>query len=158
MDNNTPYQPHGPQATPPQSPYQRHAYGADDAQNETHLKLLRIFYYIMAGFSLLGVCGGVVYGGMGVVLMSANVQTGPNDPPPEVMGGILLGVGAVILLLSIVMAAMAFYSAKGFATGTYKTLIYITAGLFCLSVPLGTALGIYTFIVMGKPGVQARFR
>ena len=37
------------------------------------------------------------------------------------------------------------------------TLIQILAGFSCLNVPYGTALGVLTFMVLGRPTVRALF-
>jgi hypothetical protein len=36
-------------------------------------------------------------------------------------------------------------------------LCYVTAALACLQMPFGTCLGIFTFIVLGRPSVKASF-
>jgi hypothetical protein len=39
----------------------------------------------------------------------------------------------------------------------HRMFILIVAGLNCLSVPLGTILGVFTFVVLGRDSVRKAF-
>jgi hypothetical protein len=52
---------------------------------------------------------------------------------------------------------MVMMTAASLGTRRRRTLCLVTAGLTCASFPLGTALGIFTFIVLSRPTVKTLF-
>jgi hypothetical protein len=66
-------------------------------------------------------------------------------------------MGAFVLVLSVGMGLMHLLTAQGLRRRRWRGLTYVTAALSCLSIPVGTALGVYTFIVMNRPGVRALY-
>lgn len=126
-----------------------------------HLKLLAIFYYVMAGLQLLGSCAGLFYLGFGIFALSAPPDTfrGPNDPENigTIMGGVMIGVGAFILLLTLVFGILQVIAGNNLRKMRGRTLCFVVAGLTCLSVPLGTVLGVFTFVVLSRASVARMF-
>jgi len=123
--------------------------------DRAHLKALSICWYVFAGLSLLGALCGGLYLIMGVVM--ATVGGADNDDEAMAMGVVFGGMGLLVLLIVIPVAVLNFLTARGLAHLRRKTLIYVMAAIACLNVPLGTVLGVFTFIVMGRPTVKAAF-
>ncbi|TDJ54551.1 MAG: hypothetical protein E2O40_07210 [Planctomycetota bacterium] len=152
-------------ATPPtEPPGQRTASPAlQRSRDEQHLTSLVVAYYVMAGLTLMFGCAGVLYlvFGVGIVFLSDDlVAADPNAPPQgviQLIGGVLAGVGVLIALLQFVSTVLLVMTARFLATRRYRTFCLVVAGLTCLSVPLGTALGVFTFVVLARPGVIERF-
>jgi hypothetical protein len=61
------------------------------------------------------------------------------------------GVGFAIIAAALTLSLLCFLSARGMARRRSRTLSLVTAGVCCLSGPLGIALGVFTFIVLSKP-------
>ena len=55
------------------------------------------------------------------------------------------------------MAGLNLVAGRSLTRKQNLTLIQILAGLSCLHVPYGTALGVLTFMVLGRPTVRALF-
>ena len=81
-----------------------------------------------------------------------------NEPPPEFLGWLFAGIGTFITLFAWTVAGLTLYSGRCLKRRQKRTLSLVTAGLNCLQIPLGTALGIFTFIVLNRPSVQALYR
>jgi len=87
----------------------------------------------------------------------------PADPnaPPEwlipLMGWGMVGVTVILGLLQAVGGILAAMTARYIATRRYRMFCLVVAGLACLSVPLGTALGVYTFVILTRPDVIELF-
>ena len=127
-------------------------------RNEEHLRLLSIFYYVWAGLSALFGCIPIVHVIMGIVFLNAPaMQKGPNPPPPW-FGWIFIGIGSFVILMMWSIALLSFFAGRNLAARKGYTLCMIAAALCCLSVPIGTALGIFTFIVLSRPTVKALFQ
>ena len=128
-------------------------------QDNDHLNLLAIFYYIMGGLTALGALGiGAYFALFGVVFSAAASGQGPgHEQPPAFLGGFFIVAGVVAFLLTALVAGLTIYAGMCLQQKKNSTLIYVAAALNCLHVPLGTALGIFTFIVMSRPSVKALF-
>lgn len=137
---------------PPVNPIQRQT-------DESHLKLLAIFHFVVAGLSLLGI---------GFLLLHFTLMThifnnpdflkqSRSAPPPAefwrffqwfyvVCGGMLLA-GCVGNLLS------------GFwlRARRNRTFSIIVAAINCCQVPMGTVLGVFTIIVLMRDSVRQAY-
>ena len=125
-----------------------------------HLKLLSIFWYVWAGLSALGGCVSIVYFIMGALMMAAPPQTGGStatQPSPAAIGGMFMGFGGCLMAFMLGLAALAFFTGRGLATRKRRTFCMVIAGLTCLSIPLGTVLGVFTLMVLSRPTVADMF-
>ena len=132
-----------------------------------HLKLLSLFHYIMAG--LIGVTAalGLIYVVMGVALLSAPPlpPTAPGQPPPPpgaaaiptVMGWVFLVLGVGVVVIGSVMTVLVAIAGRCLARQRRWMYCMILACLLCIDMPLGTALGIFTLIVLFRPSVKDLF-
>ncbi|WP_052573850.1 hypothetical protein [Haloferula sp. BvORR071] len=139
---------------PPPNPYQ----AQEDA---SHLKLLAIFYFIFAGLGVLGTLGFLVFFIAGAQFMGDAGMQGSLDAqgagvPPEV-GWLFGGFGVVMLLFSAVVVLLDFLCGRWLLERKNRTFCIVVAALSCLSFPLGTALGVFTIIVLCRPSVIALF-
>ena len=131
-----------------------------DAQ---HLTTLVVSYYVLAGLTLMFSCAGVLYivFGVSMVFLSEDLLAAdPNAPPPgviQLIGGVVAAVGMLVALLQFVSTVLLVTTARFISLRQYRTFCLVTAGLTCLSVPLGTALGVYTFVILTRPDVIERF-
>ena len=129
------------------------------ARDEQHLKTLTIFYYILAGFSALLGCLGLMYIGIGaaMALFAEGVTSSdPDAPPPgliRLIGLGIAGIGGLALTAQLVVAVLQFLAGRFIALRRHRMFCLVIAGLICLGVPLGTALGVYTFVILTRPGV-----
>lgn len=128
------------------------------AKDDEHLNLLRIFYFIMAAKTGVFVFVGLCYAAFALLFFVPMAHTPPSaGPMPFMLPGIFgifglafagfFGAGAVLQLLT----ALRLKSRRS------RTLCLVTAGLTCMEMPYGTALGVFTFIVLDRPSVRRQF-
>ena len=126
-----------------------------------HLKLLSIGYMISAGFSaFFGLFGFIyVFFGimMGEVIRHADLSHQANQPPPAFFGWLFAGIGIVFITVSFTLAVLKFLAASSIKHRRSRVFIMIVAGITCLEFPYGTALGVMTFIVLGRESVIRLF-
>ena len=120
-----------------------------------HARLLGLFFWLLTGFQLaILVLIGLIY----LVVFGAIFSTAPqnpNDPPPEVILGIIVAVMIFILAVTVlfsipkVVAGYGLRNEKPWAKGWA-----IAACVMALmSAPFGTAVGIYGMIFLfGEQG------
>ena len=125
-------------------------------QDAEHLRVLSICYYILAGLEALGGFFPALYfcGGCALIGIGASHHHGGG---PAGLGLLMVLFGSCVSILIWAQAALNFAAARGLAHRHSRTIIFIAAALNCLHVPLGLALGVFTFLVMGRPSVQALF-
>lgn len=142
-------------------------------QDIEHLNLLSIFHYIMGGFSLLGgfitlvklgimfLLGSVFYdAARDTVTKGAANKSSTPDQDLQMIGSIMTVYGvifAVICLLLIIIGICQIVAGAKLKKCTSISFCRIVAGINCIFVPLGTILGVFTFVVLGRPSVIAMF-
>jgi hypothetical protein len=131
------------------------------SRDQDHLRLLSIFYYVFAGLQAIGGCVGLVYTVVGIGMMAGGDAIAAEDQSlegaPQAIGGLLFGIGLFTLLLSSVLITLEIMAANRLRRQRGRTFCMVIAGLTCLSIPLGTILGIFTFVVLARPSVAALF-
>lgn len=135
-------------------------------QDVEHLKILSIFYYVFAGFWAIPFLYGIFYTVIGLVfggiLMSVNEPVRPGEPRPEVVGGLIGGAFALIgIALSALSAAVAFVlykTGRKLAGHEGYTFCFVIAVITCFVFPFGTALGVFSLVVLNRDSVKAIFQ
>ena len=123
---------------------------------QSHIKLLGILHIVWAAFGVLaGVIVLLVFGGMaGLAGLSANVE----DKVPAV--AVLGGLGGVIFIILLAFSLPGLICGVGLIQyrSWARLLGIVLSALELLSVPFGTALGIYGLWVLLNPQAEALFR
>jgi multisubunit Na+/H+ antiporter MnhC subunit len=129
-------------------------------QDAEHLKLLSVFYYISSGLSCLGCLFGLFYVAIGLIIpkMVAPIYATSAAPPfPQEMTWIFLVIGIAITVLCIVITVCQFLTARWLSARKNKTFCMVIAGITCIYFPIGTTLGVFTFMVVTRPSVASLF-
>jgi uncharacterized membrane protein len=147
---------------PPLQPEVRRA--VQDARDEDHLRLLEIGFYISGVLTALRFLWfGIIavffaFGGLAAILANAHGSQSPaNGPPPAFVLFFLAIIFGTMILLTLVFAALEIYAGVCLKNRRHPVLIQIVAAFYCLSIPWGTALGVFTFMVLNRPSVKPLF-
>ena len=120
--------------------------------------MLSIFFYIYAGLQALAMCCmGGYFMFFGALFATASATSGDKGAPPAALGGLFGGIGLLIALFIGAFAFLHYAAGRAITERRSTTLIYVAAALACLSFPLGTALGVFAFVVLSRPSVKALF-
>ena len=132
------------------------------SNDESNLNNLAIGYYVWGGliaffslFSLFYVFFGVAMQSGG--WMDMQPKHGPALAETQAIGSLFVTIGLVILILGETMAVLTIIAGRKLKKRQGYMFIMVIAGFTCLSFPLGTTLGVLTFVVMGRPGVKQLF-
>jgi len=122
-----------------------------------HLRMLSIFHFVIAGLAIVGLGFlGLHYAFMHTFMTNPEMwknQKGGGPPPEQffaifkwfyIVFGALLVAGGVANLLSGLFLRKR----------TNRVFSLIVAGVDCLQFPFGTALGVFTFIVLLRDSVR----
>lgn len=126
----------------------------ENPQDASQLKTLSILHYVFAALYLLPLLMAFLYVFMGAAILNGSIHSQPGD---EVGGWVLIGVAVALFLVAIIGGSLTFIAARRLGQRRSRTLCMVVACISCLSVPLGTALGVFSLIVLSRPSVKALF-
>lgn len=127
-----------------------------------HLQVLSVCYYIYAAcnaffslFGLLYVFMGVLIGG---VIAAAPVPPDkPPLPPPAYFAAIFGVIGAAIFLFLMGSAILMVMAAGRLRRRRSRVFCLVVGALSCIWFPFGTALGVFTIVVLSRSSVPRLF-
>ncbi len=134
------------------------------ALDEDHLRLLEIGFYIsgvvtaLRFFWFLAIAAILAFAGVGAAFAAQHNAVGTTgSTPPAFMFLFIAGVFGFIILLTVIFAGLEVYAGRCLKHRQHPVLIQVVAAIYCLSIPWGTALGVFTFMVLNRPSVKPLF-
>lgn len=140
-----------------------------DAEN---LNALTLCHYILGGVTAVFSCMFIMHIVMGTMMIHNPGMFNPRPMPqatppypvqpypffPPAMGYMFVTMGTVAVLGGWTLGALTAFAGRCLKARSNYLYILIIAGCNCAFVmPLGTVLGVFTFIVMLRPTVKALF-
>jgi hypothetical protein len=158
--NQYPY--NNPYAQPQQQPPPPPGYGypgqpGDAQHDEQNLEALAVCHFIYAGLVGLGALLVGVWLLFATVLTTRVATSGSAGPEAAAIVGVVDIVLGVVLALILVKAALLVYSGMCLRKRRNRTLSFVMACITCINIPLGTALGVFTLVVLSRPSVKALY-
>lgn len=125
------------------------------SQDTEQLQLLAILHYVLAGIMALGAIAPCLYLLVGVFLVSA----GPNShgPSAEGFGWFVIALGGAAFLAVLFVATLVAFSGRSIQRRRNRTYCLVVAAISCLFMPLGTALGVFSLVVLTRESVRELF-
>ena len=128
-------------------------------QDESHLKLLSIFHYVMVGYLgleiLILVAHFVI---MNTIMLNPEIWKESGNSIPPQMAGILRAAYLFFGILLIAEIVLNVFCARDLKVSKNRALSFVASVTNCLHIPLGTILGIFTIIVLMRPTVIERYQ
>jgi hypothetical protein len=123
-----------------------------------HLSTLSVLYYIYGVLVCLGGAAILVVVAMGMFMfMQSDLVANGQDAPPAWVGGFMQVLGWVLFAFIELLGILYISSGRWISQRRRRTGSMVMAALACLSFPFGTALGIFTFVVLLDKDVQAEY-
>lgn len=123
-----------------------------------HIDVLGLLFWCYGAFQLLvAAIIVVIYGFMGVGMGAVGISEGEDEM--ALVGGFFLFFALLLGGLMVVQALLPILAGLGVRRRTNwgRILGIITAALSLMSIPFGTALGIYAFVVLLDKEAAAEF-
>ena len=147
-----------PSAGPPAQTYSPAPRVDQASEDREHLKLLVIFHYVLAGLTALGACFPIIHLVVGLFLVTGGIPAPEQDEHvPMAVGWIFVAVAGCMIVLGMALAVCIFLAARNLQKRTGHTFCFVVACMMCMMFPFGTALGVFTIIVLNRPTVKALF-
>ncbi len=119
------------------------------------LRLLAIFHYVAAGLTALFSMFPLLHLAVGIGLVSGRL--GARDPDAALGGWFFIAIAGVLILTGLTLAALLALGGRSLSRRRHYTFCLVVAGVACLLMPHGTILGVFTLVVLLRPGVKAWF-
>lgn len=121
-----------------------------------HLRMLAICHYVLGGVTAAFSTVFLIHFFMGLMmLLHPDWMTGGKGPaPPMFFGVVFMLVGAFAVVNGWVLGGLQIYSGRMLQLRKRHLFSTVVAALSCMSVPFGTALGVFTLIVLARPTVK----
>ncbi|WP_146118785.1 hypothetical protein [Blastopirellula marina] len=126
-------------------------------EDEYHLKLLSIFYYIVAGLTALIGCFPIIHVLFGLAMIVVGAAEHRAGPLP-ILGGMLFTlIGGVVFVIFQAVAVCLLLTGRFLQSHRHHTFCLVIAVIICFSFPIGTVLGVFTILVLVRPEVRTLF-
>ena len=130
-------------------------------QDKQQLKILSIFHYVVAGLAALIACIPIIHLTIGIGLLTGNLfgQTISRDEqvPLTLMAIVFTVFPLFIILCGWAYAIAMIFAGRYLAKNQHYLFCMVMAALSCSFSPFGTALGVFTIIVLARPSVKELF-
>ena len=128
-------------------------------RDQEHLKLLSIFHFVFGGLALLGIGFlGVHYFIMHTVFSNPDMWNSHKAPmPPKAFLDAFIWFYLFMGLLLLAGFVLNVLSGLYLRQKKHRFFSLIVGGLNCLQIPFGTALGVFTIIVLTRDTVRERY-
>lgn len=128
-------------------------------QNSEHLRLLSTCHHVVAGLAALFACVPLIHVALGIALATGAFEPGSAgaEAPPKVLGIFFAAFGALLVLAGWLFAGLLAYAGLSLRQRRRYLFCLVMAALACVFFPFGTVLGVFTVIVLARPGVRELF-
>jgi hypothetical protein len=130
------------------------------SQDGEHLRLLSIFHYVVGGLLALFACIPLIHVAIGAMFLlhpDAFNKGQPQPFPSQIFGLMFMMIGGVFVLGGWLVAALIFTAGRFLGRHKHHTFCVVIAALSCVFFPFGTALGVFSLLVLLRPSVKEMF-
>ncbi len=133
--------------------------------DNNNLRLLSIFHYIWGPLVMLFSSIFIIHIVLGVMMLkNPSFMAPPASPgraaapaPPPELGWVFIIMGSVAVFVGWTLGILNIVSGRAIAKRKWRIFSLIISGINCLSIPLGTALGIFSFVILLRESVSAAY-
>ncbi|NTU41816.1 MAG: hypothetical protein HGA78_01935 [Nitrospirales bacterium] len=129
-------------------------------QDSQHLKVLSVLHYVVGCLGIVASCLPLLHIAMGVTMLRSPAlfarDSGP--PPPPFLGWILISIGLFFILFGMAMSIGILLSGRYISRRRGYLYSFVIACIECVFFPFGTALGVFSIVVLSRPSVKELYR
>lgn len=134
----------------------------DDKQaiiDQEDLKILSVAHLIEGCLYAFSSLFGLLYAAMGIVmaLTFAHLPEQEGQPPPELFSTFFVIIGGGIFTLFMAAGVLKILCARNLWRRRSRWFCFVVSALSCIAVPYGTAIGVFTILVLLRPSVTTLF-
>ncbi len=125
-----------------------------------HVRLLAIFHFVYAGAVLLGTLVPIVWLSLATVWwpeLADEARHSADGRPALAAGTLGLAMASIGIMMAWVWALVLVFAGRSLLARQRYTFCMVVAGLTCLSIPLGTVLGVTTLMILNQEETRRLF-
>ncbi len=122
-----------------------------------HISTLSVLHYVYGALVCLGGFVALLFMGVGTFLSSDLVMDNGNEPPPAWLGGFFQAFGAGLFVVIEIWGILILLSGYWIGQLRNRTASIVFAALCLPSFPFGTALGVFTLVVLLNDDVRLAY-
>ncbi len=130
-------------------------------EDRDQLNLLTIFHYVLGGLTLLISLLPLFHLAVGILMLVSPETLDPsssqNQEGLQFLGVLFVSVAVFALLAGFISGTCMILAGRFLSRQTNYIFCMIIAALECLSFPFGTALGVFTLVVLSRESVKQAF-
>lgn len=130
-------------------------------EDRDQLNLLTIFHYVLGGLTLLVSLLPLLHLAAGIVMIASpetfDSSDSQNQDALQVVGIVFIGLAIIAMFAGFVAGTCMILAGRFLNRQTHYIYCMIIAALECLSFPFGTALGVFTLVVLSRESVKWAF-
>lgn len=130
---------------------------APSAQDLAHLDTIGILYYVLAGITTLFALFPVIHLVVGIGMLTLPAQPGQSAHDARLVGWLFIGVAVSLIGFGMILAVLFAMVARRLRQRRGYMFCVVASAVSCLSMPFGTALGVFSLIVLTKAPIKALF-
>ena len=127
------------------------------SQNEQYLNLLAIFHYVFGGMKYVFGCIPMIHFVIGILMLTGVIHDKGDEVALRFVGLFMILFSMAFISVAWIIATLVILAGRNLARRTRYTFCMIIAAIECISMPLGTILGVFTIILLCKPEVKQLF-
>lgn len=146
---------HAPLPAPP--PATAPADAAPSKQDLAHLDTIGILYYVLAGITAVFSLFPLIHLIVGIGMLALPPQPGQPEQGAAFVGWLFIAVAVALIGFGMSLAVLFLMVARRLRQRRGYMFCVIASAVSCLSIPFGTALGVFSLIVLTKAPIKDLF-
>ena len=122
-----------------------------------HLDLLGIFHYVVAAITALFALFPVIHLVVGLGLATGRLDGAQSPGEARMVGWLFVAIAVAMIVIGLACATLFAYAGRCLRQRRRHLLCMVAAGIACVFMPFGTVLGVFTLVVLSRPGVRELF-
>jgi hypothetical protein len=120
--------------------------------------VLTVLHYVWGGLSIAFSSIFIIHIVLGVLIVNGKMgfpqSPEPNQPSPLLFGFLFIAMGSCAVIFGWALGIVTIISGRKMAARKSRIFSIVVGGVNCISFPLGTALGVFTIIVLSRSSVK----
>lgn len=126
-------------------------------KNLENLRILGIFYYVVAAFAAMIALIPMIHLTIGSVLLIVSLVNPKVMFPLTFVGGVFVLVASFLILLGATFGTCLFFAGRFLRQTRHYYFCLVMGGVACVFFPWGTVLGVFTLVLLSKEEVRSLF-
>ncbi|MDP0495747.1 MAG: hypothetical protein Q7Q73_06015 [Verrucomicrobiota bacterium JB024] len=123
-------------------------------EDDSHLNMLATAHKVIGIVGMVFACVPLIHVTIGILVLTGALNHSGHAQAPALAGLMFVLIGGLIFLVGQALAVCTLRSGRFLRERRNYTFSFVIGCILCTVFPIGTALGIFTLIVLSRPSVK----